>query len=341
MKLDPAQRVATELAKSTTVFALLMLLAGPVVGQRLDGFNVIMSKNHAFGSESARRSLANARRSGARAVAIVPFLWQPSPSSPDVTRGSDMPDDVLRAAIHDAHTLGLAVLVKPQVWIPEGWAGAVAMDSEGTWRQWFANYRRELLRIARLAEEEKAGSLVIGTELAKTSQRSEWVDLISDVRSVYSGRLLYVAHNADEAEVVPFWAQLDAIGVSLYPALGRDENRVDRQLVMRAEVDRLDVLAGRAGRTIIIGEIGLRSAVGAAGKPWESAEERDSAPDLLLQALVLTDWLDILARPRIQGVLIWRWFTNPNAGGAADTDFTVQGKPAERVLCARTKACAD
>jgi hypothetical protein len=39
-------------------------------------------------------------------------------------------------------------------------------------------------------------------------------------------------------------------------------------------------------------------------------------------------------------VLIWRWFTDPAAGGPADTDFTVQGKPAEGVhLCAWTVGC--
>jgi hypothetical protein len=109
---------------------------------------------------------------------------------------------------------------------------------------------------------------------------------------------------------------------------------------MRTVADRLDALAARTGKSIVVGEIGLRSALGAAEKPWESAEERVSAPDLALQADVLADWLSILDRPAISGVMIWRWFTDPNAGGPADTDFTVQGKPAERVLrCAWTRQC--
>ena len=55
---------------------------------------------------------------------------------------------------------------------------------------------------------------------------------------------------------------------------------------------------------------------------------------------MLADWLTVLDRPTIGGVLIWRWFTDPNAGGPTDTDFTVQGKPAERVLlCAWTPSC--
>jgi hypothetical protein len=47
---------------------------------------------------------------------------------------------------------------------------------------------------------------------------------------------------------------------------------------------------------------------------------------------VIADWLAVLNRPSIHGVMIWRWFTDPAAGGPDDTDFTVQGKPAEAVL---------
>jgi hypothetical protein len=109
---------------------------------------------------------------------------------------------------------------------------------------------------------------------------------------------------------------------------------------MRSVADRLDLLATIEGKPILIGEIGLRSAQGAAAKPWESPEERVAAPDPTLQAAVLADWLEVLNRPTISGVLIWRWLTDPDAGGVADTDFTVQGKPAEQVLlCSWTHSC--
>jgi hypothetical protein len=323
------------------VLVSLIAAREPAFAQRLDGMNVIMAPGHAFGSDPARRSLANVKRLGAGAVAIVPFLWQSSPESPDIVRGDDMPDAVLRAAIRDAHALGLAVLVKPHVWVPTSWAGAITMASEDDWHRWFANYRGALVRIARLAADEKADALAIGTELSMTTQRPEWRDLIAEVRAGYSGTLLYVAHNADEAETVPFWSALDAIGVSLYPPLGADGDRVERRRTMRAMTDRLDALAARTGKSVVVAEIGLRSAQGAAAKPWESAEERVATADPSLQAAVLADWLAALDRPSIRGILVWRWFTDPDAGGPADTDFTVQGKPAERVLlCAWTGGCA-
>lgn len=311
-----------------------------IAEERFDGLNVIAAPDHPFGSATAKVSLANAKRLGARAIAVVPFFWQSAPTSPSLLRGDDITDAELRAAIRDAHALGLAVLVKPHVWVPKRWAGAVAMNSEEAWQEWFAHYRRELDRIARIAEEEKAEALAIGTELTATTQRREWNELIAAARAAYSHRLLYVAHNVEEAEAVPFWDQLDAIAVTLYPPLGADDDRDGRRGAMRAVAERLDALAAQSGKTIVVGEVGLRSAQGAAAKPWESAEERTSAPDPALQAAVLADWLAALDRPAISGILIWRWFTDPNAGGLADTDFTVQGKPAERVLaCAWTPEC--
>jgi hypothetical protein len=310
--------------------------------QPFDGFNVIVSPGHPFGSASARASLTKAKLLGARAVAIVPFLWQSNPSSSDLRRGRDMDDDQLRAAVRAAHEAGLTVLIKPHVWVPGNWAGTVVMNSEPAWQAWFANYRREIDRIAHIAVEEKADALVIGTELSKTIQRPEWNELIQEVRGIYSGRLLYVAHNVEEAEKVPFWGKLDSIGVSLYPPLGTDCDRDGWAITMRDIADQLDTLAARTGKTIIVGEVGLRSAHGAAEKPWESPEERATTPDPALQAEVLSDWLAILDRPSISGVLIWRWFTDPDAGGMNDTDFTVQGKPAEHVLkCDWTGRCGN
>jgi len=335
--------------RGRVAFALAILIAATICvdarcasagEERFDGFNVIAVDGHPFGSESARLSLANARRLGVRAIAVIPFLWQSTPASPNLQRGSDMSDEELRAAIRDAHALGLAVMVKPQVWVPNRWAGSIAMQSDADWQKWFANYRREVERIVQIGAEETADAVAIGTELELTSQRPQWVELIAAARAAYRGRLLYVAHDVEEAAQVPFWDVLDAVGVTLYPPLGADDDRDQRRATMRAVADRLDALSTRVGKPVLVGEIGVRSARGAAAKPWESAEERAAPPDPGLQADVLADWLSTLERPSIHGVLIWRWLTDPAAGGPTDTDFTVQGKPAERVLmCAWTRRC--
>lgn len=320
--------------------ALSQAAAAPEAGTRFDGFNIIASARHPFGSASGTRAMLQARRLGAGALAVVPFLWQASPQSAAIVRGNDMSDEELRSAIRETRKLGMAAIVKPHVWVPQSWAGAVEPVGESDWRVWFSAYGEAIAQIARVAAEEKADALVIGTELGKTSHRPEWSDLIVRIRAIYPGLLFYVAHNVDEAERVPFWPQLDAIGVTLYPPLGPGEDREGRLKTMRDAAAALDALGQRFGKPVIVGEVGLRSAQGATVKPWESAEERVAPADPLLQAQVLADWLQVLDRPSVQGVLVWRWFSDPGAGGPADTDFTVQGKPAEGVLlCAWSLGC--
>jgi hypothetical protein len=324
------------------LLAAAVLCAGaPAQAQRLDGFNVIAVPQHPYGSASARESLEAARRAGAQAVAIVPFLWQRDLRHVGIVRGDDMPDAVLRLAIRQAHAAGLKALVKPHVWVQGSWAGAVEPATAEDWRDWFERYRAALVPIARVAAEEGAEALVIGTELQKTTRRPEWLDIIAAVRPVYAGLLTYAAHNVEEAQAVPFWSELDAIGVTLYPPLGGDLDRDKRRAVMAETAERLDMLSKINGKPLIVAEVGLRSAEGAAVKPWESPEERSAEADPQLQAAVLADWLDALDRPSVKGVLVWRWFTDPSAGGAADTDFTVQGKPAARLFCERAKSCVD
>ena len=334
----PALIAAAGIAAIAALTATPAARAAPA--ERLDGFNIVAVPGHPFGSASARRSLAAARRLGANTVAIIPFLWQASPTSAAIDRGSDMPDAALRTAVREAHAVGLKVVIKPHVWVPERWAGTVAPPTEEGWRRWFAGYRAALDRIVRIAAEEKVEALVVGTELSKTIARAEWIDVIAGVRSAFPGSVLYVAHDLAEAEAVPFWDGLDAIGVSLYPPLGADADRAGNLAAMHAAAARLDALASRHGKPVIVAEVGLRSAAGATARPWESAEERAAQADPVLQAQVLADWLTVLDRPPVRGVLVWRWFTDPDAGGAGDTDFTVQGKPAEGVLlCVWTGGC--
>jgi hypothetical protein len=340
-RASPIRSRAARSAGLAILVAAALAAPRAAAADRFDGLNVIAAPGHPFGSDAARRALAQAKEIGARAVAIIPFLWQSTPTSADIVRGSDMPDPALRAAIRDAHALGLAVVVKPHVWVPRSWAGAIAMHRDGDWRTWFANYRSALMPIARLAADEHAEAFAIGTELAGTTQRPEWLDLIAALRAAFPGKLLYFSHNTDEAETIGFWDRLDAVGVTLYPPLGADDDRAHRRAVMRATADALDALAAHTAKPVVVGEVGLRSARGAAARPWESAEERTAAPDAELQAEVLTDWLAALDRPAIHGVLVWRWLTDPDAGGPNDTDFTVQHKPAEGVLtCAWTARCA-
>jgi len=296
------------------------------------GFNFIQTPTAPLESDAATRSLAALRKTGADVTALIPFFWQAKPDSADVVGGSDMSHGQLRAGIRAAHRAGLKVMVKPHIWVPTAWAGVIGMTDEAAWTAWFGNFQRELEAVAHIAEQEQAEWLCIGTEFLKTVHRPEWLRVITSVRRIFQRSILYMAHGAEEVEAVPFWAKLDLVGVTLYPPLGADDDPQSWRRAMSAEYARVEAVAHKHGKQVWVGEIGIRSAEGAASKPWESAEERVAEPAPALQADVLSAWLDVLDRPSVAGILIWRWLSDPDGGGAADTDFTVQNKAAEAAI---------
>lgn len=310
----------------------------PAVRSGWRGVNLVRTPQAPLGGEACGRSLARLKALGADSLALVYFFWQERPDSAAVGLGSDYTLEELRAGIRQARALGFRVLLKPHVWVPGTWAGAIAPAGEADWQSWFAGYGAGLETLAALAAEEGAEAFALGTELRGTSARPEWTDLIRRVRARFSGTLTYVAHWDGEVERVPFWPLLDVAAVSLYPPLGQTAD--DLPVEVGRWADRLVDWRRAVGRPLWVGELGLRSAMGAQVRPWESAEEREAAPDPTGQAAVLAAWLAALGQRGFGDVLVWRWFSDPALGGAADTDFTVQGKPAEAVLrCAFAGGC--
>lgn len=296
------------------------------------GVNLMQVPGFPYGGADARFALRQVAALGADAVAVVPFLWQSGPASASVARGGDLDPAALAGTIAQARATGLKVLVKPHLWVEGGKAEAAAPANEAGWRSWFASYGEAVLELARLSQAAGAEALAIGTGLSRSIGRPEWRGLADQLRGAFRGRLIYVAHSLEEAEGIGFWDRLDGIGLRLFPALGRDDGPEEWDVVMRREAERLDRLAARLRRRVWVAELGLRSAAGAARRPWETVEERRAPADPRVQAAVLARWLKTLDRPSVEAVLVWRWFTDPGRGGAEDTDFTPQGKLAEGVL---------
>ena len=183
-----------------------------------------------------------------------------------------------------------------------------------------------------MAEEHRVEFFSIGVELEQTVQEQNWKALISDVREVYSGKLTFVANGEAGISRVPFWDQMDFVALSLYPELGETSGTPAMRARIQSAAQALWRTLDTLGKPVWIAEVGIRSAKDAQIRPWESPEERRADPDLTLQATVLDLWLRELNHPRVAGILIWRWFSDPTTGGSSDTDFTPQNKPAEGVL---------
>ena len=226
----------------------------------------------------------------------------------------------------------MKVIFKPQLLVHNSWAGEVAFDRPSQWVSWFRHYSHEIVRFARFAAEQGVDGFVIGTELFRASGHVDWSGLISRVRTHFGGVLTYAAHNIEGVKRFGNWSELDVVALTLYPSLGKTGERAEMQAHIVAVVDRLRQVAERLDRPLWVLEIGMPSAREASGKPWAWQGLKYAEVDLQLQRDALELWLTALEQPWVNGVFIWAWYSDDQAGGRHDTDYTPQHKPAERII---------
>lgn len=303
----------------------------------LAGVSFAMTNDRARGydSERAGQALSTLSAQGVTAVSIMPFAFQREPGAPRLTfrltHASSETDAQVRAAIRAARARGLTVLVKPHVWVPRSWPGAIEPPTEEAFRSWWDDYRTFLLEKARLAAEERADILCVGTELSRIQHRPEWRALIADVRRVFPGALVYAA-NWDATDV-PFADLLDYCGVDLYEPLSSDPEAGDGALLAGARriVARLDGLSKRAGKPVLLTETGFAARRACWVRPNEEAGPLDvdaqrRATRALLSALETSQG--------VRGLFWWKVFSDGEPAGPGDGSFRVTGRPAERELFA-------
>jgi len=111
----------------------------------------------------------------------------------------------------------LRVVLMPIVLLddPQGteWRGTLKPDS---WDKWFDSYRDMMTQFAWVAQGHGVDVLVVGSELVSSeSNVKQWTSTIAKIRESYKGNLTYSA-NWDHYTALPFWDQLDLIGMNSY-----------------------------------------------------------------------------------------------------------------------------
>lgn len=286
-----------------------------------------------YGSAAAFAQLARIKALGASSVTLVPYGFTRAPAEPAVRwTGSDETDDRVASTIREARRLGLATVLKPQLWSRGTWTGDIAFSDETAFRRWMAEYRLFILHHAGLAEREHADLLVIGTELGGlTGREAAWRALIRDVRKVFSGPLTYAANWGEEAERIAFWKDLDYIGVNFYYPLVAKAGETPRAGSPRLrELDRtLERLSKRHRRPVLFTEVGYAASAAAALEPWK---EHNAALDPAMQARCYEAvFRSFYRRPWLAGLSWWKWPSH-GRGSAGDPSFSPLGKPALNVL---------
>ncbi|MFC1548858.1 discoidin domain-containing protein [Candidatus Omnitrophota bacterium] len=245
--------------------------------------------------------------------------------------GGDTPtDEALVHAINTCHKIGLRVLLKPHVDPRTDEARINIIPSE----EWFDSFEEFTLRYAKMAQENNAEIFSIGTELEGTTFSAwahRWNQIIEKVKGVYKGYLTYSA-NWTEYQEVPFWDQMDFVGIDAYfPLAGVDEPTLeDLILAWEAEADKIEKWLGERGLTekgVLLTEIGYPSANGAARQPWVAISNVEDQQE---QADCLVATFEVLSkRPWFKGYYIWQYFPQDRW---SPLGFTVKGKKAEEII---------
>jgi len=275
-------------------------------------------------------------------AAVMPYGFVREPDRPEIIFDTDRQwygetREGARQYIQLLKKNGIQVMLKPQLWIWRGlFTGELAMTSESDWKELEAEYSDFILTYASLAEETGVALFCIGTELGAfvKARPGYWKKLIASVRERYSGRITYAA-NWDEYLRVPFWRELDLIGIDAYFPLSeaRDPGLEDLRNGWKHWKDEIQSLQEDVGIPVLFTEYGYRSMDYTAKKPWlvDRSEEgvnlqaQANAKRAIFEEFWKEDWF--------AGGFVWKWFIeHSRAGGHADNRFTPQNKPAQEVI---------
>ena len=265
-------------------------------------------------------------------VAVCVWWFQDQIDSTKIYPRPDMytaSNNSVAHAIDRAHELGLKVMLKPMVDpVGLGWRGMIPGSPE-----WFESYADFIYFFAEMAEIYGVELFCVGCEFnANDISTPYWRDIISGVRSRYSGPLTYAASPGHEQQV-EWWDAVDYIGIDAYYPLTDSNEPTREQLRDRWTniADYIEAWQMSVGKPVIFTEIGYRSGDGSNNAPWDWREEL--AVDLEEQADCYEAVLSVLwNRTWFYGFYWWNWETNPSAGGAEDNGYTPQNKPAQEVL---------
>jgi hypothetical protein len=245
----------------------------------------------------------------------------------------------VRETIRQAHEDGLKVMLKPQIYIPYGWTGSLDFATPEEWAKWEAAYERYILLYADIARTMQVELFCIGTEFRNAvAKRPEyWQELIGKIRAAYPGQLTY-SSNWDDWDQMPFWDQLDYVGLSGYFPLVDDVVPEVGKLcaAWKPICEKLkNFSAQHGGKPILFTEFGYLSVDGCGGRNWElerfieGRNINEQAQANCFEALFAT----FQHEPWWAGGFLWKWFPNMRGHeGYPERDYTPQGKKAEKML---------
>lgn len=300
-----------------------------------EGYNVV----DGYMGSSALQSLDKMQQLGVNATAIVPYSFMRRPDVPmpfaiPQGKGGENDESVIFSMM-EARKRGMVVMLKPQIWLPDSWPGAVAFNKKEDAESFFKYYTEWIAHYALLAEMYDVDIFCVATEFGKMTKDYEekWIDLFGKIRKVYRGKLTVAAHWQGDFEHKPFWDALDYVGINLYKSLSEKPDATDAELESGALAlaNLMKTQAERFGKPVILTETGFTATDGCWKNPFEYAdgktlnvEHQKRAYSAFLKAMI--------QEKAVVGMYLWKYPTFLRYGGLQNNDFTPNGKPAENVI---------
>ena len=284
-------------------------------------------------------------------ITLTPFIGQAHYKEPALRQTSPEAfasrKEYYKAVKAASDIYNFKIMLKPHIWLREktdgAWRSNIEMTTEEDWDAWFKNYSQVMLQYADIAQELGFEQFCIGTELETTVYKKpeKWVALIQEIKTVYDGKLTYAANWYEEYEKVPFWNELDYIGIQAYFPLSETDNPTleEMEAHWNKHAIALQAVSTRFNKPILFTEIGYKSITGTSRRPWEWNGVQDlyskiSKEEQLLcyQSFFNTIW----KKSWFHGIHIWEWQAHHNSDGN-NTNFTLEQKPALNLIAEKFK----
>jgi hypothetical protein len=297
------------------------------------GANLTAFLPEAYAKPKARRAMLTLRATGADLVALTPTSYMETATASEIVSdpAKTPTDESVLTAARRARSLGFEVAIKPHVDVRDGtFRGEIQPLDRAAW---FADYAELVERYASLAEEARAKTFVIGTELTSMSgDDAAWRDLIARARARFDGRITFAANWVEGAETITFWDALDAIGIDAYmPLAASNPEPSVRDLVAAwaPYVERIGLLRQRWGKPVLFTELGYESRRGTASRTGAGTApiDEDAQADAYQAAFQALSPV-----PDFGGIWWWEWSAEGLGIGPGDGTFSPEGKRAALVL---------
>jgi hypothetical protein len=235
------------------------------------------------------------------------------------------------ASTKKAHDYKMTVMLKPHLWVNHGfYTGDLDFLTDAEWVKWESDYEKYILDFAQIAQQENIDLFCFGTELGNSvAKRPEyWTQLIRKIKKVYTGKLTYAA-NWDDFDKVPFWNELDYIGIDAYFPLSdaKTPTVADLNEAWLQHIKKIETLQAKNNMKILFTEFGYRNSDKAAKEPWTETENtinnlaQANGYESLFQTLTKKKWF--------VGGFAWKWYADDYHKDKKNSiDYTPQEKPA-------------